>query len=108
MNLQAVKVGRFLHWPAAFEVDMNRFRGAAGYVVDLDAPLEAEWCSGQTHKLEPAPAGSKPNKINHGPALRALQLHLSPSAKAPAPKSAPARTGFDLPNVDIPKAPAKA
>lgn len=108
MNLHTVKAGKFLHWPAQFELNNSRFRGAAGYVVDLDAPLEREWCAGQTHKLEPSAKGLKATTITHGPALKALQAHLSPNKKPPAPKPEPAKIAADLPPVDRPQAISKA
>jgi hypothetical protein len=56
--------------------ERDRFRGGQGYVVDLDAPCEAEWCKDQLHKLEPAPEATKANAIVSPLALRALAIEV--------------------------------
>lgn len=73
MNLQRVKRNGLLVFPYTFP-EHERQRGGPGYVVDLDAPLEAEWCRDQEWKLEPAPEGSTPSKITSPQALRLLTL----------------------------------
>lgn len=73
MNLMQVRGGgALLMWPTQL-ANPDRIRGTAGYVVDLDAPLERELCKGQIHKLEPAPEGSKPARIVHPGALRLIR-----------------------------------
>ena len=43
-------------------------RGREGYVVDLDAPFEEEWCKGQEFKLEPAPDATETGSLDESPA----------------------------------------
>ena len=82
--MKQVKKGAHLHWPDALVGRESRYRGGAGYVVDLSAPMEAEWCAGQLHKLEDAPKGATPDKITLGQAARKLQK-LAASKAAPKP-----------------------
>ena len=101
MKLMQVIKGRALLWPDNFTSQAQIHRGPEGYVVDLDAPCEAEWCKGQLHKLEPAPEGSKPSPIDSPIAKRAIEAALKKDAPA---KAAPVKkqTGGDLPAVDVP------
>lgn len=93
MNLMRVKGGHgcLLTWPIALEAG-ERVRGLPGYVVDMDMPLEKEWCAGQMHKLEPAPEGSVPTEIVNRSAQKAMKAAGVDTAKrpAPAPVAAPA------------------
>jgi hypothetical protein len=76
-----VKAGKFLHWPEDLIDDRNRLRLGAGGVIDLDAPLEVEWCAGQEYKLESAPRGARADSIRNQRALNAIRAHgagLSP------------------------------
>jgi hypothetical protein len=99
MKLMKVKLSKHLHWPEDLlggDYGAAVVRLAPGGIVDLDAPLEREWCKGQEYKLEPAPANSKATPIEHPAALRAIRK--AASAKAPA-KSEP-RSTEGLPSVD--------
>lgn len=94
-NLHRVRGnGCVLHFPLSFD-HPELVRGGQGYVVDLDAPLEAEWCKGQEYKLEPAPADAKPNAIIHPVARKLLLAEATRAAAAPA-KGAKAKPTDDL------------
>ena len=56
----------YLHWPK----ELGVARGPTGYIVDMNAPLEAEWCRGQMHKLERAPDATEATSIDDCPAAR--------------------------------------
>jgi hypothetical protein len=106
MRLMRVKKGRSLHWPENFTSADDLYRGGEGYVVDLDAPHEAEWCAGMLHVLEPAPPDVKDaTPIKQPRALRLIAA--AKAAKAPAPAAAkaaePKPVQPDLPSVDLPK-----
>ncbi len=78
-DLRRVREGFYLQWPsnvAGAASATGRARGPAGYVVDLNAPLEREWCAGQMHKLEKAPRGSKVNSIDSCPSARRMRLQF--------------------------------
>ncbi len=81
MNLKRVKKGAHLHWPTTIADGTKRYRGGEGYVLDMDAALEREWCAGQLYKLEDAPAGSVPSEITLANALGARKLAESKKAK---------------------------
>ena len=84
--------GCVLNWPPSIEQQYPA-RGRIGYVVDLDAPLEREWCKGQEYKLAPAPDATAANPINNPVAARAIAAFL---AKQSAPSgTAPAAAGGD-------------
>lgn len=83
VDIRIVQTGYALLWPADVFPKARRHRGGAGYVVDLDAPLEREWCAGQERKLvtpERALAQGiikegdeiEPNEIEEPIAIRAL------------------------------------
>ena len=97
MQLKIVKPARTLHWPPGLASSDNTFRGDPGYVVDFDAPLEREWCAGQEHKFDDAPAGSVASAITNHRALRALQKLTE------APEAEPKPAATDMPAVDLPK-----
>ena len=78
--MRVISGGFYLHWPEHMPGE-NRLRGTGGYVVDLDAPLESEWCGMQMHKLEEAPEGSVPDPITHVPALAALDRWRAAEAR---------------------------
>lgn len=82
MNLKRVKKGEHLHWPPTIAEGDKRYRGGEGYVLDMDAPLEKQWCAGQLYKLEDAPAGAKPNELTLASALGARKLAEAKTAKA--------------------------
>ncbi len=112
MNLMQVLPDRALHWPEDLSGPAQRYRGGEGYVVDLDAPFEAEWCAGQLHKLTAAPAGAKPSEITLRAALGLIterDRKDAKDAKAGAKSAAASKPiASDLPSVDIPKkAPVK-
>jgi hypothetical protein len=69
MKLMQVKGRWTLNWPVGVADPMDPRRGPRGYVVDMDAPLERQWCAGQEYKLEPAPHGAKASPITHARAL---------------------------------------
>lgn len=108
MKLMQVISGRAILWPESFTAQAQRFRGAQGYVVDLDAPCEAEWCAGQHHKLEPAPEGAVASAIESPIAKRAIEAAMKKAGAAPPAPAKPAIPA-DLPSVDLPnkRAPAK-
>lgn len=96
MNLRRVHGKFILFYPYSFP-ENQRFRGSAGYVVDLDAPLEAEWCAGQEYKLEPAPDAKAATPIEHPIAARMIREHqaANPGQQAPVaptPPDPPAQT----------------
>lgn len=102
MRLMKVREDRHLYYPNSFPRD-EQYRGGPGYVVDLDAPLEASWCEGQEYKLVPADAGSKPSAIKCNHALRLLKEHAAKTSGAPATQAQPvAKVGGSMPSVDIP------
>lgn len=67
MRLMKVRPDRHLYYPDSFPRD-EQYRGGPGYVVDMDAPFEAEWCKGQEYKFVDAEPKSSPSPIesNHG------------------------------------------
>jgi hypothetical protein len=67
MRLMKVRDDRHLYYPDSFPRD-EQYRGGPGYVVDMDAPFEADWCKGQEYKLIEADPKSKASPIesNHG------------------------------------------
>lgn len=97
-DLRIVKPKKRLYWPPdMYDADRppthnltgwrhylarhpeKRVRGEAGYVVDMDAPLEQEWIAGQggvLAKVSDMPKGKRrpkeATKIDFGPALAAL------------------------------------
>jgi hypothetical protein len=106
MNLMQVKGRWTLNWPVGIADPMDPRRGPRGYVVDMDAPLERQWCAGQEYKLEPAPKGAKPSPIEHARALAALRDWARKNATAsadPAKAKASKPIAADLPAVDLPK-----
>ena len=70
VNLKRVIAPFSLLWPTGLDA-ASKFRGAVGYVVDLDAPLESKWCEGQEHKLEDAPPGAVADEVHNRVALTA-------------------------------------
>lgn len=73
-TLYRVKEGHNLTWPSGWPLgDKGRIRGRAGYVVDISAPFETDWCDGQQHKLEPAEPGDKATPHEHPRAVRMLR-----------------------------------
>lgn len=85
MNLQVVIHGKTLFWPDRYGwQEKQRVRGTAGYVVDLDAPMELGtygegnkavdgFCVGQEYKLRPAPEGAVVGEISNPLVLRELR-----------------------------------
>lgn len=109
MKLMQVKGRWTLNWPVGVADPMDPRRGARGYVVDMDVPLERQWCSGQEYKLEPAPHGAKPSPIVHARALAALRDWERKNAPTKeAPKESPKVIQGELPVVEIPKKKAAA
>ena len=104
MDLRQVKPSEHLLWPQSVAGQDTSYRGGAGYVVDLSAPLEREWCVGQMHKLAPAGDGvTAASAITNGNALRLVKSHASKSSNAPAKQSPEvAKVGGALPSVDLP------
>jgi hypothetical protein len=109
MKLMQVKGEWILNWPALvlgpYEVPK---RGTRGYVVDLDAPLEAAtFCKGQEYKLEPAPKGAQPSALENSKARMMVaewqRKNAPQSAKAAATKPGEKPVQHDLPAVDLPK-----
>lgn len=92
--------GCVLYFPQTFQ-HPELLRGGRGYVVDLDAPCEREWCKGQEYKLEPAPAGAKPTPIVH---RVAKDLILAAIAKDPSPAAIakPEPVKVDAPKPAVP------
>lgn len=101
--MQVRSNGCILYFPDTFP-QQQRYRGGEGYVVDLDAPLEREWCAGQMHKLEPAAKGAKAASIEDPVALRLQKNEVArlaaegskPKASAPPEElevTRPARAG---------------
>ncbi len=85
MNLHRVKGNNTrLLWPPSLP-SASVIRGDKGYVVDLDAPLETEWCAGQMHKLEPAPDAKAADTITMPGALNALKRWTPPVVETVAP-----------------------
>lgn len=81
MELKRVKKGEHLHWPTTVADGEKRYRGGEGYVVDMDAALEREWCAGQLYKLEDAPNSALPSEIALPNALGARKLAEAKHAK---------------------------
>jgi hypothetical protein len=85
VNLKVVIPGKTLFWPDRYGwQEKQRVRGVAGYVVDLDAPMELGhygegnkavdgFCVGQEYKLADAPPGSKVGDIVNPLVLRDLR-----------------------------------
>jgi hypothetical protein len=83
MDLYRVKGnGCQLYFPETFSQDF-RYRGSQGFVVDLDAPLEREWCAGQMHKLEPAPDATEAAPVTHPVAIRLIKAEITRLASLP-------------------------
>lgn len=78
--------GCVLNWPLSIEQN-HPPRGRKGYVVDLDAPLEREWCAGQEYKITPAPEATAANPITHPMAVRQIAAHAKAAAQKPASSS---------------------
>lgn len=109
MKLMRVKASRHLHWPESFTTKDGLHRGAPGYVVDLDAPFEREWCKGQEHKLEAAPVGAEVSEIAHPRALRELRELRQKAARSKSkPDGEKPAIGGSLPAVDQPVTKSKA
>lgn len=70
VNIKRVIAPFSLLWPTGLDA-ASKFRGAVGYVVDMDAPLEAVWCAGQEHKLEDAPPDAVADEVHNRVALTA-------------------------------------
>lgn len=115
MKLMQVKGRWILNWPPSilgtYEVPK---RGTAGYVVDMDAPLEASlFCKGQEYKLGAAPKGATASAVTHARAKQMLAEHAkknAPKVVAKAASASPSGRAIqaDLPSVDLPKkTPAK-
>lgn len=69
MNLHKVRGnGCVLYFPKTLP-QSELLRGGTGYVVDLDAPCEREWCADQLWKLESAPEAKEANRITNRAAL---------------------------------------
>jgi len=96
MDLQRVKGnGCQLYYPITFP-EQTRYRGAEGYVVDLDAPGEREFCKGQEWKLEPAPDGSTPDAIRHPTAMKlGAEIVRREAAEADAEKAEAMQIGLE-------------
>ena len=97
MNLFVVIAQRSLLWPEDFPED-TRFRGGEGYVVDMDAPYEREWCITQEAKMRPATPeeiekGMRPSMIDSPVALRAINAYKEGMRNG---KSTPGKR-FDIP-----------
>jgi hypothetical protein len=87
MNLQRVRKNMILVFPYGFP-EVDRFRGKAGYIVDLDAPCEATWCKDQEFKFEPALDADKASPIVHPIAVRAVMAERARlAAEASKPKT---------------------
>lgn len=94
-KLCRVKEGFYLHWPASIKnraSSTGSGRGGPGYVVDLNLPLERDWCKGQMHKLEAIAAkdskGVEVSSIDDVPAARnarAFALAEGPPEPEPEP-----------------------
>jgi len=67
--MQVRSNGCILYFPDSFP-QQQRYRGSEGFVVDLDEPLERDWCDGQMHKLEPAAKGAKAAPLEDPVAIR--------------------------------------
>lgn len=114
MDLHKVRKNCILTFPYGFR-EQTRVRGMQGYVVDLDAPCEAEWCKDQEWKLAPAPEAKEAAKIVHPQALAMIRKEL---AKPPVAKDKPeveqpvgagvGDGGTDPLKVDRPRAAKKA
>jgi len=92
-KLMQVRERCILVWPNAFESD-SPYRGGPGYVVDLEAPCEAEWCGWQEEKLEPAAKDAKADEIKHPRARMKIAAEVEKSA---APVVAPAKPPAEKP-----------
>lgn len=96
MNLMKVRANRcILVFPYDFP-EHARIRGTRGYVVDLDAPCEAEWCKGQEHKLEPAPEATEATKIVHPQALALIRKEVARRAANPEQSKEPVAVGASV------------
>jgi len=99
-----VRKGRSLHWPEGFYPEGESLRGLAGYVVDLDAPHEQEWCGGLLHVLEPAPIGAVASPLNLPRAKRMVTEAHRATGKAPKVEAASAPSvGGAMPKVEMPR-----
>lgn len=96
MNLYRVKGNRTkLLWPPSLP-SASQVRGEEGYVVDLDAPLEREWCAGQMHQLEPAPDAKAPTPITMPAALNAIARWTPPAPEAVPPPTVQAEDELEV------------
>lgn len=87
-DLRIVRPSKTLFWPDKYGwSEKDRVRGTPGYIVDLDAPLERDWCEGQLYKLAAAPAGSVPSEIKSPKAARDLR-EFEKAASGHDPKAA--------------------
>lgn len=92
-NFQKVKGnGCILLFPYTFP-EHDRYRGNKGFVVDLDAPCEAEWCKDQEHKLEPAPEATEASPINHPQARMQIRKELARREEAAKQPKEPVGAG---------------
>lgn len=78
-KLMQVREHCILVWPNSFESD-SPYRGGEGYVVDLDAPCESDWCGWQAEKLEPARKGAEADEIKHQRARMKIAAEIAKSA----------------------------
>lgn len=84
-KLMVVRKGFYLQWPKSLGGNKCG-RGGPGYVVDMTAPFEKDWCKGVMHMLEPAPKGATVDSIDVCPGARNLRRKALAEAKKPAPK----------------------
>ena len=110
MDLRQVKQHEHLLWPQSVAGQDAIYRGGSGYVVDMSAPLEREWCAEQMHKLAPAGDGvTAASAITNGNALRLIKDHAAKTSSAPAKQSPQvAKVGGALPSVDLPLSRSKS
>lgn len=76
--------GCVLYFPRTLP-QSDLLRGGKGYVVNMNAPCEREWCAGQEWKLEPAPEATEADRITNRAALAEI-------AKAKAVAATPVAT----------------
>lgn len=109
MNLQRVRKNCILMFPYGFP-EAARYRGGAGYIVDLDAPREDVWCAGQLWKLEAAPDAKEASKLEHPQAVREIRAALAEGSKPkvqPEPETVPPSDSSDSLEVARPAAKRK-
>jgi len=90
--MQVRSNGCILYFPDSFP-QQQRYRGSEGFVVNLNAPLEREWCAGQLHKLEAAPKGAQAAPVDDPIAIRLIKAEQLRIDAAGSNSKAEAKSG---------------